>query len=494
MPAACESLRVTDSSSPTTHKRFLRSAIASGFSQGWRVLLTLGATFALRRFVTKEDWGLFAVVLVLFMILGALRDLGLAYHVLRTKTRPFGNLLLVEGLWGGLLCIGLLWGAPWLSELTGQVRGIAPQPEMVGVIRAMTVFLFFEGLATVPRNYFDSELATHRTVLAEVVRNLAYVLLSVGLAWGGLGVWSLVIGHVTGTVLYAVLLWVRAWPVMPLTYERGQTLALIRVSMPLATIWFLLILTRHVDPLIIGIWHPDEDIGEYDFAYSWAMIVSAQILMPAVGRVLYPALVAFSGQVKQLFQAYSIATRFVMTFEVASAGVLLLNADLVLRLVGGSQWQDAPTYLRVLCLAPLIDPFSRLGGEVLKTRNQDRVWIIATLVTVISFAAGGFCFTRLYGPIGMAWVNMAQLGGLVMAWTLYRLDPVGFKRLCVDLLVLYVASVPAFAAAATVPASMPVLRLIASCFAAAVTLAIAAWRFGPEVIAFFRQRPGTMAA
>ncbi len=470
--------------------RFLRSAIASGLSQGWRVLLTFGATFALRRFVSREDWGLFTLVLVIFMILGAIRDLGLAYHVLRTKTRPFGNLLLVEGLWGGLLCAGLLWWAPTLAELYGQVRGVAPHPEMAGAIRAMTVFLFFEGLATVPRNYFDSELATHRTVLAEVVRNLAYVLLSVGLAWWGLGVWSLVIGHVVGTVLYAVFLWARAWKVMPLTYERGQTLALIRVSMPLAAIWFLLILTRYVDPLIIGLGHTLEDIGEYGFAYDWAMIVSAQILMPAVGRVLYPALIAFSDQVEQLFQAYSIATRFVMTFEVASAGILILNAELVLRLVGGSQWQDAPTYLRVLCLAPLVDPFSRLGGEVLKTRNQDRTWIIATLITLVSFTVGGLYFTSLYGPIGMAWVNIAQFGAVVIAWSLYRLDPSGFKQLCVDLLVLYAASVPAFAAAAAVPSTMPFLRLLASCAAASVTLGVAAWRFGPEVIAFFRQRPG----
>jgi PST family polysaccharide transporter len=486
---------VTESfSSPSTHKRFLRAALASGLSQGWRVVLTFGATLALRRFISREDWGLFTLVLVIFMILGAIRDLGLAYHVLRTKTRPFGNLLLVEALWGGLLSVGVFVAAPWWVDLYGLVNQVPPHPEMVGVIRGMTVFLFFEGLATVPRNYFDSELATHRTVLAEVVRNLVFVVFSVGLALSGAGVWSLVIGHAAGTVLYAVLLWIRAWRVMPLVFERGKTLALIRVSLPLAFIWFLLILTRYIDPLVIGLWHPLEDIGEYGFSYDWAMIVSVQVLMPAVGRVLYPALVAFSSKTRQLFQAYSIATRFVLTFEVASAGVLFLNAEFVLRLAGGSQWQDAPTYLRVLCFAPLIDPFSRLGGEVLKTRHQDRLWIIATLATVISFGVGGLLLTSRYGPIGMAWANFAQLGGLIMAWALYRLDPVGFKQLCVDLLVLYVASVPAFAAAAAVPASMPILRFAASCSAAAVTLAVAGWRFGPEAVAFFRQRPTAPAA
>ena len=43
----------------------------------------------------------------------------------------------------------------------------------------------------------------------------------------------------------------------------------------------------------------------------------------------------------------------------------LLCAELTLQILGGSQWHEAPTYLRILCFAPLIGPFSRLGGEVL---------------------------------------------------------------------------------------------------------------------------------
>ena len=84
-----------------TASRFLRSTGAATFSQLWRVVVTFGTTLLLKRMIPTVDWGLWNWALPIFLVLGAVRDLGLVYHVVRVKPRPYGNLLLLETVWGG---------------------------------------------------------------------------------------------------------------------------------------------------------------------------------------------------------------------------------------------------------------------------------------------------------------------------------------------------------------------------------------------------------
>ena len=39
---------------------------------------------------------------------------------------------------------------------------------------------------------------------------------------------------------------------------------------------------------------------------------------------------------------------------------------MLLKILLGENWQEAVHLLKILCFLPLVDPFSRLGGEMLK--------------------------------------------------------------------------------------------------------------------------------
>ena len=466
-------------------RRFLHSSGAAIFSQAWRVVVTFGVLLIVKRLIPAGDWGLWDWALPVFMILGAVRDLGLVFHVVRVKPRPYGNLLALELVWGGAMVGLAFFGAPLLA------RGFSePHPDIVGVIRALTLFLFFEGLATVPRVYFEGELKIGRAVAPEVARNLFMAVTSVGLAFYGFDVWAMVVAWVGSAALYALMLWWRAWGEMPLLFQRGETLALVRQSLPLATIWFLIILVRHVDPLILGWRFESSVVGNYTFAYQNAFRVS-EIVFPAVGRALYPALVAFRQETSRLFDAYSLATLFIQVLEVPAAYFLFLNAELTLWILGGPQWLEggAPTYLRILCFAPIIEPFSRLGGEILKVQHRDGLWILCNCLTLGSFAVGGYFLTGMVGPVGMAWINLLPLGGAVMIPALYRVAPARFRELARKLLFVYLVPAPLFAVAYFAAGAHLWLRFGLSLLAAGVSLAVLGRRFGGDFVEFFRRPP-----
>jgi PST family polysaccharide transporter len=471
-------------STQDTRSRFLHSSGAAIFSQLWRVLVTFGTMLVLKRLIPAADWGLWNWALPLFMILGAVRDLGLVYHVVRVKPRPYGNLLALELVWGGLMVGLTFFGAPLLARAYSEAH-----PDILMVLRALTLFLLFEGLSTVPRVYFEGELKIGRAVAPEIVRNLFMALASVGLAVWGFDVWALVIGNVGAAVLYAAMLWWRAWGEIPLLWQRGETLALVRQSLPLASIWFLTILVRHVDPLILGWRFKGAVVGNYVFAYENAFRAS-EIVVPALTRALYPALVAFREAASKLFDAYTLATVFMQAIEVPVAYFLFLNAELTLQILGGGQWVEAPTYLRILCFAPLVDPFSRLGGEVLKTEHMDRIWIVCTVATLVTFVVGGIFLTSLLGPVGMAWINLLPLGAILMAMALHRVAPDAFRALTRKLLYVYLVPVPFFVAAWLLAGGGLKTRFGLSLVAVAVSLALLWRRFGGGFITFFRGGTG----
>jgi PST family polysaccharide transporter len=467
-----------------TTSRFFRSAGAATFSQAWRVGVTFGVTLFLRRLVPQGDWGLWEWAVVVFLIFGALRDLGLVYHVVRLKERPYGNLLVLEAGWGAALAGVVFVAAPWIGLAFKDAH-----PDKIAVLRALCLFLFFEGLASVPRVYFENELAIGRTVLPEILRNLIFAATSVAMAFAGFGIWSLLTAQVVCTAYYAAHLWVRARPAMRLEFAAGGkgwgTWGLVRNSVPLALIWFLVILTRYVDPLILGAQFSKETVASYAYAYFVAFLITTT-LVPAVTRALYPALVAYSDDPRRLLQAFRLATLFVLALEAPIAFFLFANPELTVRILGGRQWVDTPGFLEILCFAPLVDPFTRLGGEVLKVYHHDRLWILSSSLTLLCFLAFGIAFTMHYGPVGMAWANFLPLGGVLMARGLWRIDAASFRELCRDIAIVYLIPVlPLLALRFALPGS-GALRFGLSLAAMAAVFAIYARLFGPLFVRFLR--------
>lgn len=471
----------------TTTKLF-HSTGAATFSQAWRMGVTFLTQLILMKLLSAGDWGLFEWTVTIFLVFGALRDLGLLYHIIRLKPRPYGNVLAVELVWGAVLSLATFFGA---SQVALAFRGAGP--EVVPVIQAFSLFLFLEGLSSVPRIYFDAELQVGRTVLPEILRNLIFAATSLTLAFLGYGVFSMVIGLVVSIAYYTAHLWIRAWPTIPLVYERGRNWALIRPSLPLATIWFFAILARHIDPVLLGLFSFDKNtVGLYTRSYFFAFLVTIT-LVPAITRVLYPALVAYSDDPGKLSEAYRLATLLILTVEAPVAAFLFLNPQAFLSIFG-AQWAGAVPFLRVLSIAPLIDPFSRLGGEILKVYHRDRLWIVSLVLTLLTFSIAGYFLISAFGPIGMAWANYLPVGGLVMAFGIHRIAPAPFFRLLRDIVVIYLAPVLPFLAAYLIAGDRLWLRFGLSILAALVTAALYWRRFGHSFLAFFRSRTGEEGA
>ena len=463
-------------------RRFLHSTVAAYGSQVARILIRAASDLLLARLILPTGHGLFDLALGIVVISTIFRDLGLPYQLVRDERRPYGSVFLwVAG--AGLAITGLLaLGAPLFAGIDSRLPA---------VLRVYALFVFLDGLSVVPKVFFERELEVPKLVLPEIARGLAMAGVSVALAARGWGVWSLVAGQLAGAALFAALLWKQAWGRMEVRLDPRPIPDMIRRSLYLFFIALAALPVPYISRFVIGSVFGGglrtlALVGFYGKARDWGFRLQ-ELVQPAVARVLYPALVGYRSERERFFGAYRIGTLSILALETLAAWFLFFNAEIVLlRILIGENWGPAVPLLKILCFVPLTDPWSRLGGEVLKVEGQDRGWLGVVVLNFVSLVGFGVLLTHLLGVEGMAWANYLLLGNWVMAWRIWRITGTEFWRLGRDLLFVYLLPLPLFLAVVWIFPQESWPRFAASILAALVAGGVYILRFHLPFRAFFR--------
>jgi PST family polysaccharide transporter len=446
--------------SQTTGTRFLRSTVASYLSLGTRLVIRFASRMVLARLVLPEAHGLYELALRLVILASALRDLGLNFHLMRDPRKPYGTVLAFSAVVGVLVTGGLLLMSPASAAL---------DPDLPPVLRALSLWVLLDGLAGVPKIFFERELRIGRIALPEVARGVVMAVVSILLAWHGWGVWSFVVGELAAAALFALLVWVRAWGSMPLAVDWRLVPGLLAQSRWLFSIWIVLQLVEYIDIYVIqGVTLETATVGYYTKAYELALLIPA-IVFP---RALLPALVEVRHDPHRFLSAFRFGTLFLLVFQVVAGYFLFFYADMVVRVYAGPGWEPTVPILRVLCFVPFLDVFKELGGEILKVRHQDRAWLAVALVNLLCLLVFGSLFTALWGARGMAFANLLLLGNYLMARRMARIFGSGFWLLARDLVFVYLIPLPCFLASTWIVPAETWAGLGAGIGAALIALAL----------------------
>jgi polysaccharide transporter, PST family len=466
----------------TTEQRVLRSTAASWAIQLARLGVNFAARIVLLRLVLPEGHGVYELALRLVTVAAAVRDLGLPYHLVRDPRKPYGTVLAFVTASGALLTLVLAGAAPWLGA-------IAPHtPQLPGVLRVFAIWVFLDGLAVVPRAFFEREITIGALVAPEIWRGVAVAVVSVALAWAGWGYWSFVAGDLAGAALLAAWSWWKAWGRIPLHVETALLPDLLRKSRLLFLIWIAVQLVTNVDAFVVDWFREATTVGLYTKAY-WIVFLVAIVAYP---RALFPTLVELLPHRDRFVEMFRLSVVQLVGCQSLASWFLLFNAETTLRVLCGPrpQWQAAAPILRVLAFIPLSYYTSYVGGEMLKAEHRDRQWLVIELLNLASLVGFGVLLTSRWGAPGMAAANFLLLGNAVMAWEVWRVFGARrFARLLGDVALLLLAPLPLFVLAAWWLPAASWTRFAASLVAAAVGGAILAARHWSAFRSFFATRP-----
>lgn len=379
----------------------------------------------LARLLTPVDFGVVAIALAYLTYAETVTDLGTAAALIYSPARGRAQDDIAQVTFVVNVVVGWVWFAITLA-VTPWLAAFFHHDGIPAILSALAWTFPLKALGATHDALTQKDLRFRARLVPEVGLALTKGLLAVTLALAGMGVWSLVWGHLAGVAMSTLLLWL----VVP--WRPGWRLPLDRLRPVLAyggrivAVNVVAAVVHHADLVIVGRVLGATALGLYQMA---ARVPDLSLLMVARvgGRVMFPALARIGRRGQPVAEAYLVGMRRLALVVLPAAAGLALLAEPTVAVMFGPQWTAAAPVLRFLAVYAGLRALGSLAGEALKAMGRPGLLaslgvVKATIVvpTLLLVAPAGVV------AVAAALAAVTLLGvllNIVAVWRIAGVDP-----------------------------------------------------------------------
>jgi len=366
----------------------------SAYFAGKIVLLI--TTSILARMLAKNDFGLVAVAVVAINYLSVLKDLGLGVALIQRKgdVKEAADTVFTINIIIGLALSALI------IPLAPLVAAYFRDPQIVSVLRWMGISFIINALGSVHTNWLVRDLDYRRKLIPDLGGQLIKAAFSIGLAYLGYGVWSLVFGQIAGAIGSAILVWM-ILPWRPhLSLNRKILGELMKFGASVTLIDIINEITDNIDYVIVGRVFGLVPLSIYTLAYRLPEMLLIGNLW-VMGGVVFPAFSTIQDRPHDLRKGFLASVRFVELIAVPICLGLLIAAEPIVRVVFGEQWLEAIPVLRVLAIYAWVYSLGYHVGGLYKAIGRPDILLKLSILTLVIIIPALLIGAR-FGIIGVA--------------------------------------------------------------------------------------------
>lgn len=340
----------TPSAADTPLDDGLRGRVSSGlrwslFNNVVARVVTVGSGIVMARILVPEDFGVYAVALLVINVLFGLNDLGLLLAVVRWPGDLLTAARTAMTLAGGFSVVvyGLVFvtAAPF-ADFMGA-------PEATNVLRVLALVIVVDGLTTAPHGLLIRDFAQDKLAKAELTAMPVGVAVSISLAVAGAGPWALAGGFLAANLVTAVQVY-RLAPLRVLPgFDATAARWMLAYGGPLALTSVVEYLLLNADYLIVGRVLGTVALGFYLLAYNVSNWPVA-IISDAVRRVSIAGFARIEQEDERLRAGFRATFRLMVAVALPLVVLLSLLSAQLIQVLYGSKWSDAAEILTFLAV------------------------------------------------------------------------------------------------------------------------------------------------
>ena len=307
-----------------------------------QALLTIVSAVFLARLIEPHDFGTFSIVIATYGLFTGFLDVGLSAAFIKVDKVSQGlrNSFFTINIFLGIVTTFLLIiSAPIISKVYGDTQLLS-----LMITFSITVFissLGIQGLAELNRAKSFSKL-----MIINILTTLGTVIISIGFAYQGFGVWTFIIAAFSRTTLQTGL-------VFYFNIDNKYNFAkfsLIKVySKEIkfgAQVFFGRILNgifNSMDKLLLGNSINANSLGQYKNSQQHARMVDSHLRMP-IGSVIYSYVERYSDKDKKsTYFKFGIIT---LIITMMANGLLFLKGEEIYLFAFGDNWKEASIFIK----------------------------------------------------------------------------------------------------------------------------------------------------
>jgi O-antigen/teichoic acid export membrane protein len=354
--------------------------------------------------ISPGDYGLFAILGVALGTLLYLKQVGISDKYIQQdedqQELAFQKAFTLELIFSAAFFVLLLAAVPLVAL-------VYHLPDLVAPGFAIALMLPAQVFAA-PQWVYYRKMQFKRQRAIESVGPIVSFVATVGLAAGGAGYWSLVIGALAGAWAAAAISVVFSPYPLKLRYESGTAREYVSFS------WPLLIYSGSGTVMaqtaaLLGEWKLGlAGVGAMALAARFQQF--SQQLDGLVTGTMYPAICAVRDRTELLLESFVKSNRLALMWGMPFGVAVALFAPDLVEFVIGQKWEPAVGLLQAFGIIAAIDQIGFNWDAFFRARGQTKPMAVVSAVTVVVFFATTVPLLLTFGLKGYAFGIAA--GGL----------------------------------------------------------------------------------
>jgi O-antigen/teichoic acid export membrane protein len=325
----------------------VRSAIL--WRSGTQILgqmIAWASTFLVIRLLSPSDYGLVAMTGVVLLLLSMLNGYGLANAVIqhadvgrREIAQVFGMLLLLNT---GLALLQIL-AAPWVADYYHE-------PLVTQLLQVQALLYLPTPFASLAYALLARTMEFRRQAQVNLLSSVAGAIAAFAGAYGGLGVWTLVLAPAVLFYTRAIGLTIAARSLMWPSFRFAGAERLARFGGLVAASGLLNFAQSQADVLIAGRWFDSHAVGIYTTALFLTQVF-ANKFVPPLNEVAFSAYARLHQSGGDMAGAFPGAVRLVMLAAMPFYFGVAAVAEPLVQVMLGPKWLEAVPIVQLLAIA-----------------------------------------------------------------------------------------------------------------------------------------------
>ncbi|MCR9287875.1 MAG: lipopolysaccharide biosynthesis protein [Bacteroidetes bacterium] len=215
---------------------------------------------------------------------------------------------------------------------------------------------------------------------------LVGVLLGVGSAFIGMGVYALVIQSLSGGITRLIMtLYHSDWnPSKQFNIKSVYQMIWYALKFKLSKI--ALYFERNIDYLILGKLYSSAVLGYYSFAYL-IMYTPIKRVSYLFSDILFPSFSIYKDNKEKIILGYFKSIELIAIVTFPTMAILGFNSQLIISFMYGNKWDEAIPIVQILCFAGAIQSISQVGDIIFAAIGKPEVITYITTIRALLTAA-----------------------------------------------------------------------------------------------------------
>lgn len=379
----------------------------------FRASLQLVQLAVLARLLTPADYGLLAMVTVVLGFASQFADMGANsafVHKQRVTDEQRTSLYWLNV--GSSIALMLL-----LILISPVIAWMMNEPRLTPLLMVMASSLFITALGQQVRMAAEKQLDFRPVVVLEITSALLGFGVAVLAAWSNFGVWAILAGSLTGSVVATAGAWLflsRGWR-LRWRFQWAEVRPFLAFGGALVANHFVNYLNASIDFLLVGRLLGASQLGIYSVPRNLVLQIQ-DMVNPIVTRVGFPLIAQMQHDRERVRSIYLKTMNMTASINAPIHLGMAFFAPEIVALLLGKEWQEVTPILQVLALWGMFRSLGNPVGTLLFGMGRADLslkWNLGLTAVVPATLWLG----AQWGTLGMAWALLVlQLMLFVPAW------------------------------------------------------------------------------